>query len=333
MQYVLSLRSGVVFLLACLSGCASTGLLHFGSNEFPKAGPKNPVVRILGLWQASDGVAGNRATRGFSGQIHFFAGDKLSAQVDGEVMIYVFDDQGPEDEQAKPIHEFRYPAESWNALLGKGPLGATYSVFIPYTRPGFHQAKCSLRIRYTPKQGPPVHSEFVNVVVPGTTKSKPEDETGTGPLPTKDPLAAAAAAAAALREPPRVKGTAEAIPVANSQEPSRPRAAELTDADKQRLISAAKARLEAERNQRVELAGYEEPAGDKPAENSGWKRRRPNILLEEEEGVADGDRSERLAARSLEKPSSKKHILDDESEAEASEFQNPAMPSLDDGVE
>src|SRR5579872_5219778 len=166
-------RPALVCLLACLTGCASLGALNLSREEFPKSGPKNPVVRIVGIWQAADGVSGNHASRGFSGQILFFDSDtKLPAQVDGEVLVYVFDDQGSAEEQIKPIHEFKYPADTWNAFLGRGPLGATYSVFIPYTRPGLHQANCTLRLRYTPKQGPTIYSDMVQVLLPGAVKAK-----------------------------------------------------------------------------------------------------------------------------------------------------------------
>jgi len=327
-------RLVLICLTLCLTGCAGTGLFHF-SNDFPKPSLKNPVTRIVGLWQTAEGVAVNDASRGFSGQILFFANDeKLPVQVDGEVMIYVFDDQGSQEEQIKPIHQWRYPAESWNALLGKGPLGATYNVFIPYTRPGFHQADCTLRVRYTPKQGPTIYSEMVHIVLPGAKKKakSPAEADGTASL-------TAAASSAGLpselpgRQPPHVHGVTEPIPVAASHEPSRPRAAELTDEDRQRLMEAAKARLEAEKRHKVELAGYEEPAGRQAnGAETGWRRRRPNVLLEEADGGNPFD-SEESDSAPLRKQSSKRHILDDENEDAESEFENPAVRPAEDGVE
>src|SRR5262249_24611805 len=160
----------LALLFLGLAGCASTGLLKFSKDHFPRTGPKNPVIRIMGLWQTAEGMWEGRTMRGFSGQILFFGQNSdVPAQVDGDVRIYVFDDQGSADDQVKAIHEFNFPAASWNALLSKGPLGATYSLFVPYTRPGIHEANCTLRIRYIPARGGmPVYSEMVNVQLSGT---------------------------------------------------------------------------------------------------------------------------------------------------------------------
>jgi hypothetical protein len=324
-------RLVLICLALCLTGCAGTSLFHF-SNDFPKPSLKDPVTRIVGLWQTAEGVAVNEASRGFSGQILFFANDeKLPVQVDGEVMIYVFDDQGSQEEQIKPIRQWQYPATSWNALLGKGPLGATYNVFVPYTRPGFHQADCTLRVRYTPKQGPTIYSEMVHIVLPGAKKKtkSPAEAAGTVSL---TPAASPAGFSPELMgaQPPHVQGVIEPIPVVASHEPSRPRAAELTDEDRQRLMQAAKARLEADKHHRVELAGYEEPAGrEANGAESGWRRRRPNVLLAQadEGNPLDSDVSD---SGPLPKHSSKRHILDDENDEGDAEFENPPA---DDGVE
>src|SRR5262249_50124870 len=173
--------------LACLifnlTGCA---LLKLGKHQFPATGPKNPAVRIIGMWQPSEGMWEGRTTRGFSGQIMFFGiNSDAPAKVNGEVVIYVFDDQGQAEEQAKPIHEFKFPADSWNALLADGPLGATYGVFVPYTRPGIHSANCTLRVRYTPASGHPlpVYSEMVNLTLAGTKKQKSASASAAGDDP------------------------------------------------------------------------------------------------------------------------------------------------------
>src|SRR4029077_4333933 len=99
-------RFAAAAVLLTLAGCAAPGLFKFSKDEFPKSGPKNPVVRVLGLWQPTEGISGNKQSRGFSAQVLFFSQNiDIPAQVDGEVRVYVFDDQGPPEEVAKPIHE------------------------------------------------------------------------------------------------------------------------------------------------------------------------------------------------------------------------------------
>src|SRR5690242_12594683 len=121
MRKSLPVRPALLCLVACLTGCAGTGLFH--TSEFPKASLKDPVARIVGLWQPEEGMFKGQATRGFSGQILFFTKSAHApAQVDGEVMIYVFDDQGSDEEQIKPIMQHRYESKTWNAFLAKGPI-------------------------------------------------------------------------------------------------------------------------------------------------------------------------------------------------------------------
>jgi len=89
----------LVSLIFSLTGCAATSIFKLGGDQFPKSGANNPVVRILGLWQPMQGPGlHNETARGFGGQILFFdKNDDAPAQVDGEVRVYVFDDQGSED--------------------------------------------------------------------------------------------------------------------------------------------------------------------------------------------------------------------------------------------
>jgi hypothetical protein len=241
----------VIALSLCLApGCATTGggLFKFGDREFPKADEKNPVTRVMALWQPTTGTGLDGLTcRGFAGQIFFFAGDQqLPAEVTGDVRIYVFDDQGSRDEQIKPIHEFNFPAETWKHYVAKTKLGPTYVLFIPYTRKGQHPAQCNVRVRFTPANGSPVHSDMVNVSLRGSANAGDaeslasrkrgrdasaddfhSDATDTDRHGTsrthRDPAVQLAAATIEQPEPPR-----RAIP--------------LTPAERQRLIEEALAR-------------------------------------------------------------------------------------------
>src|SRR5262245_833502 len=94
-------------IVVCLGGgCASTGFLKVNKEDFPTAGPKQPVIRIIDQWAPADGVGvDDRVCRGFGGQINFVVeGSDVFAKVDGSVSIYLFDDQGTVEEQRKAIH-------------------------------------------------------------------------------------------------------------------------------------------------------------------------------------------------------------------------------------
>jgi hypothetical protein len=282
-------RVAVACMLLVFAGCASPGFLKWSKSEFPKTGPKNPVARILGLWEPAEGMAMGKSCRGFSAQIMFFgqAGD-VPAQVDGDVRIYVFDDQGTEEERALPIHQFDYPASTWNAFLTKGPLGATYPVFVPYTRPGVHEAKCSLRIRYTSKNGIPAYSDMVNVVLPGVRKVKEEPHFEQTPSLGGLKTNGQPHPGAVSQNPQPARNLLESLPtqreIQEQLQPKRPHAVELNELERDRIMREATARLQAKDGSRVALAEHEEFEPERtPRGRNSESRRIRRVSAEDED--------------------------------------------------
>lgn len=312
-------------VLLALAGCAMPNVFKFSKDESPKAGPRNPVVRILGMWQAAEGMAQNKSTRGFSAQILFFSqSSDLPAQVDGDVRIYVFDDQGSTEDQAMPFHQEYYSAAAWKALMGKGPLGATYSVFVPYPRPGTHEAKCALRIRFTPKDGAPVYSEMVNVALPGAKKKEDKPSSAVAGESTEEAPAGQDESRdstdhkVSKRMPPHAHGMATTIPTAQAiqeqvQSQQRVPATRLDAEERRRIMREAVSRLESGENTgRVALARYEEPESDLASGEEADAVQAVVVRQEVDGDTDDLDDDESLApARSTRKPAMR-HILDDE---------------------
>jgi hypothetical protein len=150
-------------------GCASLTLLNFKSEKLQTADAAHPAIEVLAIWQAAEGPgASGIPTRGFAGQIFFFTQDHASpVVVDGKARIYIFDDHGTAQQQARPLHQFDFDRDSWSAHLQNSKLGPTYGVFIPYPRNDYHQAVCSLRIRFTSNTGAPLYSASSTIVLPG----------------------------------------------------------------------------------------------------------------------------------------------------------------------
>lgn len=168
-------------LILVSSGCQHVPLFHRDPlKKIPSASAEHPVVEVLCLWQAAEGTGlDGLPCRGFAGQILFFAnGIATPARVEGDVRIYVFDDQGPLEEQEKPIHEFNFDSGAFQAFLTETNVGGAYQLFVPYTRKGSHRATCSLRVRLTPKTGSPVYSKIASVILPGTVTRKPAEPIG-----------------------------------------------------------------------------------------------------------------------------------------------------------
>ncbi len=161
----------VVGLLS-VSGCGGGSSIRQwfgGPREFPKATAENPAVEVVSVWQPAEGTGINGLpTRGFAGQVMFFTRTSAEpVQVEGDIRIYVFDDTGSVEERKKPIHQFDFTPEAWNTHITDGTLGASYNVFIPYTKDNPYQTRCTLRVRIQQPNKPPVFSESIAVTLPG----------------------------------------------------------------------------------------------------------------------------------------------------------------------
>ncbi len=138
------MRGAILCLSAAamlVSGCAFRQLAAAEKESFPTASAKNPVVRVLAVWQVGEGQGPDGlTTRGFAGQIFFLdAKDQIPSKVDGEVRVYLFDDQGSAEERDKPLHQFDYPRDSWKGPHDPDEDGARVRCVCPLHTKGFSQ--------------------------------------------------------------------------------------------------------------------------------------------------------------------------------------------------
>ena len=157
-------------LLCSFVGCATFHIPF--EKKIPKATAADPVVQVLCLWQQAEGRdPEGYPCKGFSGQILFLSNKAATpVQCEGDVRIYLFDDQGDAETQAKPLRQFDFDSGSWGIHLTETSLGPTYSVFVPYVRRGVKDANCALRVRLKPKNGPVVFSDLSNMPLNGNKK-------------------------------------------------------------------------------------------------------------------------------------------------------------------
>jgi hypothetical protein len=174
--------------IGALSGCAGAKLLSgkfpgSKAEEFAKADARNPAAEVLAIWQAAEGHGVNGLpTRGFAGQILFVTNRSSSpVTVEGEVRIYLFDDKGKLEEQAKPIHQFDFKPGAWKTHMRPGTLGPSYHVFIPYVRKDRHQANCTLMVRLKPTDGPTIYSDMTTIMLPGPAPDKKNNAIASRP--------------------------------------------------------------------------------------------------------------------------------------------------------
>jgi len=166
-------RRAGLFLLAfalTLPGCAS--IANFTAMRgIPVASSENPVRDFTGIWQQGEGRDEHgRPCRGFCGQLMFMTvGANKPAIVHGAVTIYVFDNKGTLEEQAKPFDKFEFTAEQWETFQRKTNLGMTYQLFIPYRRPGGREAECQLHVKFTPVNGSPMFAHPASISMRGAS--------------------------------------------------------------------------------------------------------------------------------------------------------------------
>lgn len=150
---------------------------HVGCSSLKLPGPSNllmssteaSAVRCLCLWQPveTEDLSG-RPVRGFGGQVYFFSADSEEpVAVDGDVRVFVFDDNGSPDEQARPKDIQNYDPLVWKSFLTESQFGSNYSLFIPYDQAGKQEAVCSLRLRLTRPDGSTLFSEMATVKLAG----------------------------------------------------------------------------------------------------------------------------------------------------------------------
>lgn len=173
-------RWPLLVVVTLLCGCTSFDLNLADFRPGTEEDLTAQVHSIVCLWEAAEGVGlDGLPTRGFAGQILFFTRDRAEpVRVNGDVRVYVFDDQGSLEEQSRPLHQFDFPAEAWNVFLHKTNVGPSYQLFIPYTRKGGAFAECALRVRLSSEGRMPVYSKMATVTLPGrrTTAAKTSGE-------------------------------------------------------------------------------------------------------------------------------------------------------------
>ncbi len=168
-----------ILLAAGLAGCSAVELADRRS-EPQRASSESPV-KCLCLWQQTEAQRGDGQTvRGFGGQVYFFStADEKPVSVDGNVHVFLFDDIGTKEDQARPIYETTFDSVEWNSMLNESQFGPVYSLFVPYPRSGGLEANCTLRIGLTSSDGSRVFSDMTPVKLVGLPRQKeqPVDRT------------------------------------------------------------------------------------------------------------------------------------------------------------
>jgi hypothetical protein len=142
-------------------------LFSLGDDDEPQEGIP---VRMVGTWvDTVHTKAGEPAERGFGGRLVFYAAkEDKPILVDGQLVVYAFDETGRAVTDNKPTRRYVFPPDQMPLHMSESELGASYSFFLPWDEVGGPQTEVSLICRFEPKGGAVISSEQTRHRLPGT---------------------------------------------------------------------------------------------------------------------------------------------------------------------
>ena len=133
--------------------------------------------RLVGTW--TDTVlhqTGKKPQRGFGGRLIFYGKDsEKPVLVDGQLVVYAFDETNREPTDNKPTRRYVFPPDQMARRMSKTELGPSYSFWLPWDEVGGPQTEVSLIARFEPKDGAIVVGEQTQHLLPGESTAGAED--------------------------------------------------------------------------------------------------------------------------------------------------------------
>jgi hypothetical protein len=131
---------------------------------------------------------GHPPTRGFGGRLLFFGKNQdRSVLVDGNLVVYAFDDDKPDPEHPQPEKKFVFPAEDLAKHQSESPLGPSYSVWLPWDQVGGRARRISLIARFEHDRGTLLASNVAHVALTGEPAAPPARTTPPRPRAERQP--------------------------------------------------------------------------------------------------------------------------------------------------
>jgi hypothetical protein len=120
-------------------------------------------------------VPGKPPTRGFGGRIYFYNEKSQTIPVDGEVMVYGFDDtyeshEGVGMDQADK--RYRFTPEQFTTHFSEGDLGASYSIWVPWDAAPGAKKKVMLIPTFKSKDGKVIRGNAATLLLPGWSEEE-----------------------------------------------------------------------------------------------------------------------------------------------------------------
>ncbi len=155
-----------LFLFSSI-GCTSLTVPHIEQSETTTI--KGKPSRCLCMWQPVKAAnASGQPVQGFGGQVFFFeAGSEEPIEVEGDVRVFVFDDVGTPEQQARPKTVKDFDSFVWKSFRNESQVGTNYAFFVPHDKASKYESNCSLRLRLDQPDGSQIFSDMATVKLAG----------------------------------------------------------------------------------------------------------------------------------------------------------------------
>jgi len=146
-----------------------------GSEETAETTEPQTPARLVAIWK--DAVyqrPGRPPVRGFGGRIYFYDRRNNPIPVEGQLVVYGYEDAMKGAPATTPDRKFVFRPEQFATHFTPSPLGASYSVWLPWDPVGGYKKSISLIPIFSSSDGNIVKGEQSNALLPG--KPTPEQE-------------------------------------------------------------------------------------------------------------------------------------------------------------
>ena len=167
---------GLVAMLATTFVGCQTFHPDWSKNWFGSEAPKvqnskfAAPVKLAIMWTpAVMNTPGRKPTRGFGGRIYFYDAANHAIPVEGQLVVYGYDNARQDPHSKTPDRKFVFTPEQFTGHYSPTQLGASYSVWVPWDEVGNPQLEISLVPIFTSTSGALVVAEGSKSLLPGPT--------------------------------------------------------------------------------------------------------------------------------------------------------------------
>jgi len=165
----------------CCSGCKTLSPPDWAKCWYTAEEPKLTEskyprpVRLAVVWSpAMLNTPGKKPTRGFGGRIYFYDAANKAVPVEGQLVVYGYDDSRQRTDGKSPDRKYAFTPEQFTEHFSETELGASYSVWLPWDEIGGPQVDISLVPIFTATSGQLVVGQSSKNLLPGpTTENTP----------------------------------------------------------------------------------------------------------------------------------------------------------------